>query len=237
MRIVAPALVSALLAAAPLSASPLTFFDGFEGETAGGSILNYSGFANWTVSDGTVDLIRSGEFGISCRTGNYCVDLDGSTGDAGILALTTPVSIAAGDVVDIVSWISGNQRGGASDEVWITMWFSNPIPLTGFQFLTEIGYSAPFDTLSTPGASIQRFIAPGDGFNNYGFRFTAGAATTMTLRFDNRGGDNIGVILDDVSISINPRAGVVPEPATWAMLIAGFGLVGAAMRRRRPASA
>lgn len=27
--------------------------------------------------------------------------------------------------------------------------------------------------------------------------------------------------------------GAVPEPATWAMLIAGFGLVGAAMRRKR----
>jgi hypothetical protein len=24
----------------------------------------------------------------------------------------------------------------------------------------------------------------------------------------------------------------VPEPATWAMMIAGFGLVGGAMRRR-----
>lgn len=29
------------------------------------------------------------------------------------------------------------------------------------------------------------------------------------------------------------QGGVVPEPASWAMLIAGFGLVGAAMRRRR----
>jgi len=27
--------------------------------------------------------------------------------------------------------------------------------------------------------------------------------------------------------------GVIPEPATWTMLIAGFGLVGSAMRRRR----
>lgn len=29
--------------------------------------------------------------------------------------------------------------------------------------------------------------------------------------------------------------GVIPEPATWAMMIAGFGLVGGAMRRRRVA--
>lgn len=28
----------------------------------------------------------------------------------------------------------------------------------------------------------------------------------------------------------------VPEPATWAMMIAGFGLVGAAARRQRPAT-
>ncbi len=31
--------------------------------------------------------------------------------------------------------------------------------------------------------------------------------------------------------------GVVPEPATWAMLIAGFGMVGAALRRRTAATA
>jgi hypothetical protein len=33
------------------------------------------------------------------------------------------------------------------------------------------------------------------------------------------------------------QGGVVPEPASWAMLIIGFGLVGAAMRRRRIAAA
>jgi hypothetical protein len=35
----------------------------------------------------------------------------------------------------------------------------------------------------------------------------------------------------------DPDGPVVPEPATWAMLIAGFGLVGATVRRRRAAVA
>lgn len=35
--------------------------------------------------------------------------------------------------------------------------------------------------------------------------------------------------------SLAPAA--VPEPATWAMMLAGFGTIGAAIRRRRPAAA
>jgi len=36
--------------------------------------------------------------------------------------------------------------------------------------------------------------------------------------------------------SINYSVGAVPEPQSWALLIAGFGLVGAAMRRRQTAA-
>ena len=46
--------------------------------------------------------------------------------------------------------------------------------------------------------------------------------------------DNIGPVLDNVLVS---QAGGVPEPATWALLIAGFGMVGATMRRRRAIAA
>lgn len=38
------------------------------------------------------------------------------------------------------------------------------------------------------------------------------------------------------SISVDPPA-AVPEPATWAMFIGGFGLIGTAMRRRKRVSA
>jgi hypothetical protein len=42
--------------------------------------------------------------------------------------------------------------------------------------------------------------------------------------------------IGDAGQVVNPPGGI-PEPATWAMLIAGFGLVGAAARRRRAALA
>ena len=40
-----------------------------------------------------------------------------------------------------------------------------------------------------------------------------------------------------VAVSLSGSAAVVPEPASWAMLVAGFGLVGAVARRRRTALA
>lgn len=46
-------------------------------------------------------------------------------------------------------------------------------------------------------------------------------------------GVNTQRIYDNVAISAPAATGVVPEPATWAMFIGGFGLVGGALRRRR----
>jgi len=45
--------------------------------------------------------------------------------------------------------------------------------------------------------------------------------------------------IDDFKLTLNTRdrMGAVPEPATWAMMILGFGAVGVAARRRRPAVA
>lgn len=57
------------------------------------------------------------------------------------------------------------------------------------------------------------------------------AAGSYTLRLHGIGAGNAwDVLLDGASLSA-VEAGV-PEPATWAMMIAGFGLVGGAVRRR-----
>jgi len=54
------------------------------------------------------------------------------------------------------------------------------------------------------------------------------------------GGPSTGLVrskmaIDNLKITLNTqdRTGAVPEPATWALMIAGFGLAGAALRRSR----
>ncbi|MFN7177077.1 MAG: PEPxxWA-CTERM sorting domain-containing protein, partial [Thermaurantiacus sp.] len=63
----------------------------------------------------------------------------------------------------------------------------------------------------------------------------SGASTVLSFTFRNN--PNY-FLLDDVRLTVvdgGGGGGVIPEPATWAMLIAGFGLVGGALRRRRTA--
>ncbi|MCB2427973.1 VPLPA-CTERM sorting domain-containing protein [Methylophaga pinxianii] len=89
--------------------------DGFENEGQLSSVLNYNSFTNWDVTDGTVDLIQNGnQWGIQCSTGSFCVDLDGSTGDAGILS--TKDGFSAGKY-KVSFELSGNQRGGPFDQI------------------------------------------------------------------------------------------------------------------------
>ncbi len=42
---------------------------------------------------------------------------------------------------------------------------------------------------------------------------------------------------EDNTLVISEANAAIPEPATWAMMIAGFGLIGSALRRRREQAA
>ena len=53
------------------------------------------------------------------------------------------------------------------------------------------------------------------------------------LVFDGTGGGG-GFVLDNLTLN---AAGAVPEPSAWALLILGFGAVGAGMRRRSATTA
>ena len=102
----------------------------------------------------------------------------------------------------------GGYKGDQSYEVWLDT------TLLG-TFSTASGQDFTLRTLTGPGVTAG---------NSYNLIFHGLSASDNTA------------FLDDVSASVS-ASGAVPEPATWAMLITGFGLVGAAMRRRGLATA
>lgn len=207
MRLSRPALaIFAVIGLVGTSQATVIFSDNFDAEP-GGTTLNYNSFANWDVSGGTVDLIASGGYGISCVGGTgKCVDLDGSTSNPGLLSTKTTFNLAAGSYT-LSFAISGNQRNTASDTVTVNLG-------SAYTGTFSMNGTAPFQTVTIPIMS----------------------AINAPLSFQNMGADNIGLILDDVSLSSNEAAGV-PEPSTLALF--AFGALGLAWlaRRRRAAAA
>lgn len=65
----------------------------------------------------------------------------------------------------------------------------------------------------------------------------SGPTFTATATFVQQTTPNgTGWIANTIRPGLPGGGGVIPEPATWAMLIAGFGLIGTALRRRRAAA-
>jgi len=65
----------------------------------------------------------------------------------------------------------------------------------------------------------------------HNFSFVAGGSST-TLSFYEFSQSGASPIIDNVLVT-GPSAAAVPEPAAWALMIGGFGLAGATLRRRR----
>ena len=76
-------------------------------------------------------------------------------------------------------------------------------------------------------------------FGPYTVILTVPNTQTATLSFTSSGGTNIDSIIDNVALFTTadlPVLSGVPEPASWAMMLLGFGAIGFAVRRRKVAA-
>lgn len=236
MRVLAVLSTAGLLAlSAQTTQAASLFFESFAGEPAPGPAgsLNYTGFDNFNVIDGYVDLLDTPNiYGITGT--DLFVDLDGSGGVGGQLETKSSFNFDAGQLVTLSFLASGNQRNATPDNLFGGFDFGASLPT--FTFISYTG----FETATPTGAQllgIDTSVAGNQAYSPYSLSFRSSSAGSFTAVFGTGtglpGSDNEGPILDNISIT------AVPEPATWGLMIMGFGAIGCAVRssRRRNALA
>lgn len=196
--------------------------------------LRFTEVAPWSSGNSPVaaDWFELTNFGSSAFdiTG-FKVD-DSSNSFAASVALFGITSIAAGESVIFIEGASANAN-------FAPTWFGSTAP-AGLQ----IGrYSGTGVGLSAGGDALNLFNATGTVLTRVDFGTSPGAAPFAT--FDNAAGLTGAVTLTTLSmVGINGAllsatgneigsVGVVPEPGTWAMLLAGLAGVAAVARRRQ----
>ncbi len=140
--------------------------------------------------------------------------------------------------VHLMSWTNGGSTSGFTMTANDNAAFS----LNSFQFGSGyIGSSNPVTSLVVSGTGgngpFSQTFTSGTDYNNFGSGLTllsmfAGYTATQ-YTFTAFGGNNRAQF-DNVEVNnVSP----VPEPETYAMLLAGFGLMGAFARRRKQVAA
>jgi hypothetical protein len=218
-------LASSAAVASPAQAANLLVNGGFEAPPINTFFQNFgpgsTGISGWTVdaftpfggSGGNVDIVN-GAFtpgGPSpAAEGSQFLDLVGF-GSVGSIYQT--FSTVAGQAYELNFAYSHNIFGGSPSK-------SADVGIYGGVFSTLL---IPFQTITHNTGSASNL-----DWRRQTYSFVAtGSQSTVAFGMIGQGNDNAGVLLDDLSVS------AVPEPATWAMMILGFGLVGGMMRRRR----
>jgi hypothetical protein len=225
MRILT-ALAAAAVMAMPASAVTI-FSQNFDSAPRANNTTNVPGF---TVTGG-VDIISNGTAGVLCAgAAGRCLDLVGSPNVGSITS--TPINFNAGRLITVSFHLSGNPRAGTPADIFnFALGFTDPENIAVFTLISGFqgSYGSTGPGISTMGTYTESLVR-NRPFVSYALSFVPTSAGSLLLTFGGAGpNDSAGPILDNVLVGSQ----VVPEPSTWLMLLAGFGMVGLAARRRR----
>jgi len=189
----------------------------------------------------------SSSFAAAVRPASLGVDTFDDLANRG--ALTSPLPRAAGDHSYTAAASAGSPdlygAGDASDGWLSTFDATSTITFSGFDGISAIGGTF-FDTsgagdfaqgaikltvTDSLGATSMLTISDATLSIFRGFT-TNGYITSLTVSAVQPESGSLWPTVNDLTLGV-----AVPEPATWAMMILGFGLAGTALRRRTSASA
>jgi hypothetical protein len=207
--------------AIPAQAANLIVNGGFETPGSPGNPVLGAGsdIGGWTVTGdpgNAVYYLRSDyvEPGITfpAHSGNFSVDLTGAGNTSPTNGVFQSVATTIGSLYTLSFWV-GNQAGfgGAVSGFYST-------PSTAGLFINDT-FVNNFTNANETAATAN--------WKQFTYGFTATSANTKIAFLNNTPVIDNYLGLDDVSLT-----SAVPEPATWLMMIMGFGLVGGTMRRR-----
>lgn len=207
----------------------ILFSDTFAGEPDPGpnGSLNYTGFQNFNVIDGFVDLLETPNSYVVTGTDNF-VDLDGSGNVGGQLQTKSSFNFSSGSLVTLSFLASGNQRNSVADNLFGGFDFGPMAPT--FSFIAFSGFDS-FTQSSNQLLGIDTSVAGAQPYLPYTLSFRSTTAGSFTGVFGTgngmAGSDNEGPIFDNVLIT------AIPEPQTWGLMILGFAAVGHTLRSRK----
>ncbi|UAJ08978.1 PEPxxWA-CTERM sorting domain-containing protein [Polymorphobacter megasporae] len=222
MRLAHTLVATTLLAAAgTASAANLVVNGSFESTDVSGKsyfashVTGWSGGSNLTFVDfpGTADdgsyLSVYGPFPTTSPVGGNFVEADGDPSYSGVISQSIS-GLTAGKSYTVSFYQAAGQQVG----------FTGP---TTEQWSVSLGESTQLSSLySLPQGAVG-------GWQKQTMTFVAGSTNELLsfLAVGTPGGAPPISFLDGVSLTAS-----VPEPATWALMVSGFGLVGGVLRRR-----